>query len=125
MPRKRHNKAIRVKLPVIFEAKGIRFKTTQVFGPEALEYMRRKLLEEAKELARAIAEHHTGTDKRLIVDEMVDLEEVLVTLRQMFGIKKREVAQRQTVKKLERGGFRKNGMVIVLHWTEESNTTTK
>ena len=91
MPRERHNKAIRVGYPVIFEAKDIRFKTTQVSGLEALEYMRRKLLEETKELAQAIAKHHTATEKRPVVGEMADLEEVLVTLRQMLGIKKREV----------------------------------
>ncbi len=125
IPKKVHNKAVRVCVPALLEINDVSFRIEEVSGPRRLEYMTRKLLEESRELAEAIRTHGLDSEKRPILDEMADVEEVLSTLRTLLGVTKNQVKKRQTVKKFERGGFLKRGKVLVLRWTKEVSRPTE
>lgn len=99
-----HKKLIRDKIPQIIEKSGGQCEVKVLSGEEFKVELKKKLVEEAKELSGA------GDDS--LVDEMADVLELLKSIAQDYGIDFSEVEKRQTVKREERGGFEKRLFLI-------------
>lgn len=101
----KYNKLIRDKIPEIIKAAGWSPVVVVLGKKKFLEALKKKVLEEAKELAKA-------RRKNEVINEIVDLQEILDTLISELGLGKREVKKEQVAKKKKRGGFRNKLFLI-------------
>jgi predicted house-cleaning noncanonical NTP pyrophosphatase (MazG superfamily) len=92
-------KLVRNKIPVIVERGGMTAETKVITNTaELLHYLLRKLVEESTELSGA-----EGIDHQK--EELADVYEVLNEIESTLGLTHHEVAETQTSKREERGGF--------------------
>jgi predicted house-cleaning noncanonical NTP pyrophosphatase (MazG superfamily) len=101
----RYNKLIRDKIPEIIREAGWIPVTKVLEEKEFLSAAKKKVLEEAKELIQA-------KDKKGIIDEIIDIQELLDVLMLEVGLSKAEIKKLQTKKRKKRGGFKKKLFLI-------------
>lgn len=99
------NKLVRDKVPALIAKSGDRAVLTVVSGEEELEAMRRKIVEEANELAAA-------SDRSDIVSEIADLMEILSAYRKRLNIRDTEVFEAQNSKRRSHGAFDQGNLLI-------------
>ncbi len=102
---KKYNKLIRDKILEIIRAAGERPYWRILNGKEYLREIKKKILEEAKELIGA-------KDKKGIIDEIVDIQELTDALISETGLTKSEIKKQQKIKNKKRGGFKKRLFLI-------------
>ncbi len=101
----KYNKLIRDKIPKIIRKAGWLPTIRVLKEKEFLNAIKKKVFEEAKELIQA-------KDKKGIIDEIVDIQEMLEVLTSEVGLTKAEIKKLQTVKKEKRGGFKKRLFLV-------------
>lgn len=95
----RYPKLIRDRIPEIVERNGQKAKVyREEDTAKYLEFLFTKLIEEASELAQADTLEHQK-------EELADVREVLVTIQTTLGLTESDVAEAQSSKREERGGF--------------------
>jgi len=103
-----HQKLIRDKIPQKIEENDGKYKT-RVLGNVAFEKeLKKKLIEEAKELANA--------PKKEILNELADVLELTKSIASHYKIPFSKVEKFQKVKRQKRGGFVKK---IFLIWSNQ------
>lgn len=95
---KMFNKLVRDKIPEIIRADGREPVIRKLEEKEYIEALKRKVVEEATELAEA-------GKREDIVKEIGDVYEVIDALIMSMDLNKEEILKVQTEKRLKRGGF--------------------
>lgn len=98
-------KLVRDKIPEIIRQNGEEAPFRTLTKDEFFEYLKKKILEEAEELAAA------STDSNL-VEEMADIMEILGALQQLKGVTPEQVKQVQDEKRAKRGGFEQRLLML-------------
>jgi len=101
----KYNKLIRDKIPQIIREAGWMPVVITLNRKECIEALKKKILEEAKELIRA-------KGKKEVADEIIDIQEILDALVIELGLKKVEIKKWQRAKNKKRGKFRKRLFLI-------------
>ena len=101
----KYNKLIRDKIPEIIRGAGWIPTVRVLKGREFLSAIKKKVFEEAEELIQT-------KDKKGIIDEIVDIQELLEVLTSEVGLTKTEIKKLQMVKREKRGGFKKKLFLI-------------
>lgn len=99
-----HHKLVRDKIPEHIKANGGEYEVRVMEEEEFEEELRKKLIEEAKELAE--------TDKEGLANEMADVLELLKSLAGFYKIDFSLVEKEQSEKKEKRGGFEKRLFLV-------------
>ena len=107
--KKYYHKLIRNKIPQIIEANGGKYQTRIMGGQEFEKELKKKLIEEAKELAKAPSDE--------LENELADVLEIIKSLCSHFKIKFSQVEKLRTEKKKKRGGFKKR---LFLIWSSDN-----
>ncbi len=102
---KKYNKLIRDKILEIIRVAGERPYWRILNGKEYLREIKKKISEEVKELIKA-------KDKKGIIDEIVDIQELTDVLISETGLTKSEIQKEQKIKNKKRGGFKKRLFLI-------------
>jgi len=105
-----HKKLIRDKIPEIIEANNGHFETRILEDNEFEIELKKKLIEEARELQDA--------DDEEIIGELADLLELVKSIAAQKGIEFSSVEEKQISKKEKRGGFEKK---IFLEWSDQES----
>lgn len=93
---KKYNKLVRDKIPEIIKAKGETANTRQLTEKEYFKELIKKLKEEAEEF-----------EQNPSVEELADIKEVLIAIREAMGIHAGELEDVRRKKANERGRFKK------------------
>jgi predicted house-cleaning noncanonical NTP pyrophosphatase (MazG superfamily) len=102
----KYNKLVRDRIPEIIEKDGEKtFITTLPEGCEFLIWVKRKILEEAEELAKT-------ESKKEALNEMVDIQDLIDTLLTGMDVSKLEFWTLRREKNQERGGFKRRLFLI-------------
>ena len=101
----KYNKLIRDRIPEIIKEAGWKPAVRILKKNEFLNAIKKKIFEEAEELIQA-------RDKKGIIDEIVDIQELLDVLALEIGLSKPKVKKLQTAKRKKRGGFKKRLFLI-------------
>ncbi|MEM1170535.1 MAG: nucleoside triphosphate pyrophosphohydrolase [Cyanobacteria bacterium P01_H01_bin.35] len=109
--RKEYKKLVRDRIPEILHKSGLECKTVTLSKIEYQQALRRKIIEEAQEVATA-----NNTD---LVIEIADLLEVVDALLKSYGISHHQVGLEQDKKRASKGDFENQTMLL---WIEENNT---
>ncbi len=99
-----HNKLIRDKIPEFISASGDGFETRIMDEDEFERELRKKLVEEAKEVSEA-------TESEL-KNELADVLELTKSIAEHHGIDFKDVEEYQVDKRRKRGGFKKKLFLI-------------
>ena len=99
------NKLIRDRIPEIIIAAGEAPKIRKLGKEEFRFELKRKVLEEAKEMERA-------ESKKDILNEIVDIQELLDWLAKEFKMNRQQIKKLQTEKNKKRGSFKKQLFLI-------------
>jgi len=92
---KHYNKLVRDKIPTIIEEQGKKSVTEKIGNDNVyLEYLGKKLVEEAKEYNET--KHH---------EELIDIMEIIYSILNLEEIEFSEFEKKRLTKKKERGGF--------------------
>lgn len=102
---KKYNKLIRDRILEIIQKAGEKPYWRVLNKKEYLIEIKKKILEEAKELTQA-------KKKKDIVNEIVDIQELTDILTSELGLKKSEIKKQQKMKKKKKGGFKKKLFLI-------------
>ncbi len=102
---KKYNKLIRDRILEIIKAAGEKPHWRVLGRKEYIKEIKKKILEEAKELTRA-------KKKEEIVNEIVDIQELIDALSSKLGLTKPEIKKQQKIKNKKRGGFKKKLFLI-------------
>jgi len=102
---KKYNKLVRDKIPEIVEKAGENPYFRALNKKEFFEAIKKKILEEAKELAKA-------KNRKEIIDEVVDIQELTDILITEMEISKLDVWALRRRKNQKRGGFKKRLFLI-------------
>jgi len=102
---KRYNKLIRDRILEIIKAAGERPSWRILNKKEYLKETKKKILEEAKELSAA-------KNKKEVVNEMVDIQELIDVLISELSLTKTGIKIQQKIKNKKRGGFKKKLFLI-------------
>ncbi len=102
---KKHNKLIRDRILEIIEANKEKSYFRILNKKEYIREIKKKILEEAKELIKA-------KNKKEIVNEIVDVQELIDVLMSESGLTKLQIQKQQKVKNRKRGGFKKRLFLI-------------
>jgi len=102
---KRYNKLIRDRILEIIKAARERPSWRVLNKKEYLREIKKKILEEAKELSAA-------KNKKEVVNEIVDIQELIDVLAPELGLTKIEIKRQQKIKNKKRGGFKKKLFLI-------------
>jgi predicted house-cleaning noncanonical NTP pyrophosphatase (MazG superfamily) len=105
--RKEYNKLVRDRIPEIIARDDREYEVVTMSEPEYREALRKKLVEEAEEVAAA--------DHEKLKTELADVYEIMDALMSAYGIDRETVLAEQERRRAERGGFAKR---IQLLWTE-------
>ena len=100
-----YNKLIRDKIPEIIEKTGKKYETRVLTNEEYDKALKKKLIEEAKELSEA------KSDKE-IIDELADVKELFDTIRKNHDISMKQIEKRQKDKNASNGAFEKRLFLI-------------
>lgn len=100
-------KLVRDKIPeIIYDLDGVSVPTRILEDDAEYEaYLRKKILEEAAELAATETNDHT-------IEEMADLEELVDALLTLKGLNREQVNVAQIEKREKRGGFTKRILML-------------
>lgn len=101
----KYNKLIRDKIPEIVRKDGWIPKLRTLNKKEFEKELKKKVLEEAKELVKA-------KDKEELINEIVDIQEIVDSLIGESNLTKSEIRKRQQAKNKKRGGFKKQLFLI-------------
>lgn len=101
----KYNKLIRDRIPEIIKKAGWKPTVRKLKKAEFLKALKKKVLEEARELIRA-------KDKKGVINEIVDIQELIDTLTSEIGLSKPQIKKLQAVKRKKRGGFKKRLFLI-------------
>ncbi|MDD2696675.1 MAG: nucleoside triphosphate pyrophosphohydrolase [Candidatus Pacebacteria bacterium] len=101
----KYNKLIRDRIPEIIKKAGWLPKVRTLRKNEFLKAAKNKVFEEAGELIKS-------NDKKGIVDEIVDIQELLDVLASEIRLTKSEIKRFQDAKRKKRGGFKKRLFLI-------------
>lgn len=107
MPRIIYNKLVRDNIPEIIISEGKQVKTRVLSSVDYEVELKKKLLEEAKEVMKADPNH--------LADELVDILEIVRAICMNSGMTMPKLEELRKEKKRKRGGFRKK---IFLEWVE-------
>jgi len=102
---KKYNKLIRDKILEIIREAGEMPYWRVLNKKEYLKEIKRKIFEEAKELIKA-------KDKKEIINEIVDIQELIDVLTSELGLTKSEIKKQQKIKNKKRGSFKKKLFLI-------------
>ncbi|MDP2864297.1 MAG: phosphoribosyl-ATP pyrophosphohydrolase [bacterium] len=102
---KKYNKLIRDRILEIIKGAGERPYWRILNKKEYLEEVKKKVVEETKELAKV-------KNKKEIINEVVDIQELLDVLISKLGLTKSQIKKRQKAKNKKRGGFKKRLFLI-------------
>jgi len=102
---KNYNKLIRDKILEIIEADGEKPYYRVLEKDEYLQELKKKVLEEAKEMIEA-------ESKDEIINEVVDIQEIVDNIIAEIGLTKEEIKKQQEIKNQKRGGFKKRLFLI-------------
>jgi predicted house-cleaning noncanonical NTP pyrophosphatase (MazG superfamily) len=91
-----HNKLVRDRIPKIIAADGKQANTRILGDKEYLKELVKKLGEEAKEL-----------QKDLSVEELADIKELVIAIREALGVHAGELEEVRRQKAAQRGRFKK------------------
>lgn len=108
--RTEYNKLVRDRIPEILLEAGLNFEITTLAETEYRQAVRKKILEEAQEVAESDPEH--------LLTELADLYEAIDALVVSYGLDREAIAKKQKQRLAERGGFKQR---IQLLWTENSD----
>lgn len=100
-----YNKLIRDKIPEITKADGWISETRILKTKEFITELKKKILEEAKEL-------NEGTDTKNLIEELADIQEIIDALLLENKVRFAEFRKIQTKKRQRRGGFKKKLFLI-------------
>jgi len=100
-----YKKLIRDKIPEIIAADGWLAKTKIMQKDEFMKELKKKILEEAKEL-------NDGRGHKNLVEELTDIQEVIDAILKEKKIKFSEFRKAQSKKRIKRGGFKKRLFLI-------------
>jgi predicted house-cleaning noncanonical NTP pyrophosphatase (MazG superfamily) len=103
-----YRKLVRDKIPEVIKENGGEFRVRILKKEEFDKELRKKVVEEAKELMKA--------RKNEVINELVDILELLKTIARYHGVEFKEVDKYRREKKMKRGGFRKK---LFLVWSSE------
>lgn len=100
-------KLVRDRIPeIVQEHEGIDPPTRQLDDDVEFEaYLRRKIIEEAAELAATETDDHT-------IEEMADVQELIDELLALKGLDRSQVVAAQAAKREKRGGFGKRILML-------------
>lgn len=101
----RYNKLIRDRIPEIIKQAGWLPTIRTLRKSEFLKAVKKKVFEEAGELIQT-------KDKKGIVDEIVDIQELLDVLTSEIKLTKSGIKKFQSAKRKKRGGFKKRLFLI-------------
>jgi len=101
----KYNKLIRDKIPQIIRSAGWTPKIKTLSKKEYFKELRKKVLEEAKELIQA----KDGED---VINEVVDIQELIDSLLSEIHLTKLQLKKKQGVKNKKRGAFKKRLFLI-------------
>jgi predicted house-cleaning noncanonical NTP pyrophosphatase (MazG superfamily) len=102
---KNYNKLIRDKILEIIEEAGEKPYHRVLEKEEYLQELKKKVLEEAKELIEA-------KSKDRIINEVVDIQEIIDNIITEIGLTREEIKKEQEIKNEKRGGFKKRLFLI-------------
>ncbi len=102
---KKYNKLIRDKILEIIRAAGERPYWRILNGKEYLREIKKKILEEAKELIEA-------KNKRGLLEEIIDIQELINALSLEIKLTKSQIERKRKIKIKKRGGFKKRLFLI-------------
>lgn len=106
--KKHYDKLIRDKIVDILKEKNVSYEITEASEGERLEYLKKKIIEEAEEVVSSTEEEG--------VSELADLLEVIEYYAKELGVSMDELKNVQEQKRDKRGAFDK---FYILKWTEE------
>ena len=95
---KKYNKLIRDRVLEIIKEAGEKPYWRILNHKEYLKEIKKKVLEEAKELTET-------KNKKELVNEIVDIQELIDVLVSEIGLKKSQIKKYQKIKNKKRGGF--------------------
>jgi len=102
---KKYNKLIRDRILEIIKQAGERPYWRVLNKKEYLKEVKKKILEEAGELINA-------KNKKEIINEIVDIQELIDVLSSELSLKKPHIKKQQKIKNKKRGGFKKRLFLI-------------
>lgn len=102
---KRYNKLIRDRILEVIKGAGERPHWRILNKKEYFEEVKKKVVEEAKELTKV-------KNKKEILNEVVDIQELLDVLISKLGLTKSQIKKQQKIKNKKRGGFKKRLFLI-------------
>ena len=100
-----YNKLIRDRIPEITKADGWESVTRVLNKKELILELRKKILEEAKEL-------NEGSGHDNLIEELADIQEIMDSILKEKKVKFSEFRKIQTKKRQKRGGFKKRLFLI-------------
>ncbi len=101
----KYNKLIRDKIPEIIRKAGWIPTVGVLKEKEFLSAIKKKVFEEAEELIQA-------KDKKGVIDEIIDIQELLEVLTLKVGLTRAEIKKLQIRKREKRGGFKKKLFLV-------------
>lgn len=101
----KYNKLIRDRIPEIIKKAGWKPTIRKLRKEEFLNALKKKVSEETRELNRA-------KDKKGIINEIVDIQEILDALTSEIKLTKPHIKKLQSIKRKKRGGFKKRLFLI-------------
>ncbi len=101
----KYNKLIRDRIPEIVKEAGWKPTVRKLRKEEFLNALKKKITEEARELIRA-------KNKKGIINEIVDIQELIDALSLEIGLSKPKIKRLQAAKRKKRGGFKKRLFLI-------------
>jgi len=102
---KKYNKLIRDRILEIIKADGKKPYFRILNKKEYIKEIEKKILEETRELAKA-------KNKKEIINEIVDIQELIDALISELGLTKLKIQKQQKVKNKKRGRFKKKLFLI-------------
>lgn len=97
----KYNKAIRDRIPETIKSAGKEFKIRKLTDEEFLVEIEKKLFEEVVEYKESKS-----------IEELADILEVVFRIAELRGVSRQELETIRLKKKLNRGGFSKNLLLI-------------
>lgn len=101
---KQYNKLVRDRIIEFIERDGVNYKSRILDDNEFQKELLKKIVEEAQEVFEAGS---NGENKEELIMELADLQEVMDSVIQSFGLTNSEVTQVKQDRKEKRGGFEK------------------
>lgn len=101
----KYNKLIRDRIPEIIKEAGWKPAVRKLKKAEFSNALKKKVSEEAGELIRA-------KDKKGVIDEIVDIQELIDALTSEIRLSKSKIKKLQAAKRKKRGGFKKRLFLV-------------